>query len=97
MSRYRLAEVARDDVAEIYKRVAADNPPAAKRLLSAFFTAFRMLAKSPGIGTSRPDYRGGNMRTFSVRRYVIVFRRVDDVVEIARVLHAARDLDNLLG
>jgi len=39
---------------------------------------------------------GPNIRSFLVGNYVVFYRPIQDSIEVARVLHGARDIDALL-
>ena len=97
MAHYRIAELASDDLAEIHRYIAADNPSAADRLLATLFETFGVIATHPELGTARPEYKGGDLRTFTVGNYVIFYRRVGPIVEVAHILHGARDINSLMG
>ena len=95
--RYALAEQAYADLLDISDYIAQDNRDAAARLVSKFEDAFEMLARQPRAGHARDDLRPG-LRMFPVRRYVIAYHIVEDKecpVEIARVVHGARNLSEL--
>jgi plasmid stabilization system protein ParE len=55
VARYRLAELAQQDLADIHGYIAGDNPSAADRLLTTFFETFGVLATHPALGTARPE------------------------------------------
>ncbi len=95
MTRFRLSALAKNDLAEIWTFIAADNPAAADRQSGAFFDRFHMLAANPEMGESHPEL-GVELRLFSVGNYVIAFRRMAGGVEIARVVSGYRDLPALL-
>jgi plasmid stabilization system protein ParE len=46
------------------------------------------------MGTARPDL-GGDLRVFSHKRYVIVYRALADGIEVLRVVDGARDYPSL--
>jgi len=48
------------------------------------------------LGEVRGDL-GTGFRSFVAGKYVVVYRVLDDTIEIARVIHAARDIRNLFG
>jgi plasmid stabilization system protein ParE len=50
MSQYRLQRTARQDLRDIYRYIALDNPSAAARLLKRFYDQFRFLAANPLAG-----------------------------------------------
>ena len=55
------------------------------------------LAKTPGIGHWREELTDKRHRFFTVYSYLIVYRTETKPLQIIRVLHAARDLRNILG
>jgi toxin ParE1/3/4 len=78
------------------------SPSAAPRFMDAARGAFDHLARMPGMGaaweTTRPDLAG--LRLWPIRgfeKHVIVYRPLDDGVEVVRVLHGARDLEAAFG
>lgn len=88
------AERARDDIADIYDNIARHNPDAAQRVEDLIRATCEALADFPyaSVTTDEPDVR----RIPLVRFPYTIFYRVDadrDVVEVARVFHAARIKD----
>jgi toxin ParE1/3/4 len=81
----------------IHDRIAEDKPGAAANWLRRANEQFSRLAKNPLIGQARDEIRPG-MRSISHGNYVIYFRLREEgqYVEIARVLHGARDTQSLL-
>jgi toxin ParE1/3/4 len=96
MSRFRVSEAARSDLEELWLYVAQQNPSAADKLIHAIVSRFRTLASMPLMGRQREEI-SPRLRSFPVGRYVIFYRRIDDGIEIARVLDGARDLPPLFG
>src|SRR5262245_7182851 len=92
MSQVILDRAAKADLVDIWQYIAQDNPQAADRMLDKIGDGFRVIARFPHGGTARPEL-GQQLRCFSVGSYVIYFRPVAQGVEIARVLHGARDVD----
>jgi toxin ParE1/3/4 len=91
MTPYRIARLARADLREIYSYIASDNPTAAARVLERFYSTFLLLAKEPLIGEVREDL-GDGLRGFVSGNYLIVYRPSGRQIQIARVIHAARDI-----
>lgn len=91
MKRYRLVASARVDLVSIHKFIAHDNPAAADRLIHDLKQKFRTLASQPLMGQQRSEL-AANLRSFSVGNYVIFYRPVQKGIEVARVIHAARDI-----
>jgi toxin ParE1/3/4 len=96
MKRYRLDPSADFDLVSIRTFIARDNPRAAVRMVSEFKKRFRMLAAQPSMGERRPDL-APDLRSFSVGSYVILYRPTKAGVEVARVIHGARDVRAQLG
>ena len=94
MSRFRISREARTDLEEIWAFVARDNPSAADALIDAFHARFRLLATRPLMGQAR-DELGEGLRSFSVGNYVVVFRAANGGIRIVRIIHAARNIEDL--
>lgn len=80
---------ARDDLSEIYRYVAADNPSAARRLHETIKQGAAVLRDNP--------YAGRLGRVLGTREWVIAgtpylvpYQVWEDRVELLRVYHAAR-------
>ncbi|TVS00306.1 MAG: type II toxin-antitoxin system RelE/ParE family toxin [Rhodospirillales bacterium] len=85
---------ARQDLIEIWEHVTADNPAAADALLDRIDDACSRLIDHPRLGPARDDIRPG-LRYRIVSDYVVLYRLIDDDVEIVRVVHGRRDLFHL--
>jgi toxin ParE1/3/4 len=92
MAEIILDRAAKADLIDIWQYIAADNSDAADHMLDRIWEGFRVIARFPLGGTARPEL-GRDLRCFSVGNYVIYFRPSATGVEIARVLHGARDVD----
>jgi len=90
----RLSRLARDDLLDIWTYVAADSPSAADGILDRIERVFRSIAEHPKLGRERPEILPG-LRSFAVLSWTVFYRIESDAVIIARVLHGARDLDEL--
>ena len=90
MRPYRVALIAKQDIEEIVTYYAKDSPAAAAELLQEFIERFNLLGILPGLGRPRPEYAG--LHVFPVRDFFVMYRPFGRGVEIARVLHQARDL-----
>jgi toxin ParE1/3/4 len=52
-----------------------------------------MLAQFPEMGKSRNDLAKG-LRSFSVKPYVIFYKHMEDYIEIVRILHQSRNIED---
>src|SRR5579872_4891721 len=97
MKRFVLTRRAKQDVDDIWDYIADDNIEAADRVLDALETTMVKLAKNPRIGHRREDLTDKRHRFFLVYSYLIVYRHETKPLQIIRVLHAARDVQNITG
>ncbi len=95
MSRFRISQAAEDDLDLIWGHVAADSPDDAAKLMRRLANAFARLAEFPGIGLNNDAVHPGFLR-FPVGKYVVYFDVGPDLIEIVRVLHAARDIERIV-
>jgi toxin ParE1/3/4 len=90
-----LSPQAKVKLEEIGDHIAEDSPGDAKRFIERLTRKFETLGRHPLIGRARPDLRP-DLRSFPYGAYVILYRAIDDGVEVVRVVHAARNLDDLV-
>ncbi len=95
MSGYSILPAARQDIKNICRYIAADNPAAANRFRQSLVTKFRLLAAQPLLGEARDDLSPA-IRMLTVGNYVIFYRSGGVGVEVVQVVHAARDIEVLL-
>lgn len=96
MPNYSLSREARADIDEILIFIAADNIDAAISFNDRLDDVFLMLGDNPKAGRERPELNEG-LRSFPLGNYLIFYRIWAGKITIARVLHSARDLDELLN
>ena len=85
---------AREDMAEIWSHIAADNEGAADREIASFHERFTTLAENAMAGRSRAELLP-NIRSFAAGSYTLFYCPQEDGVEIVRVIHGARDITTL--
>ena len=94
---YLITEPAEVDIDEILAYIADDNLTAAMSIYDRFIHCFEMLAQTPKAGRERTELRF-DARSFPEGNYLIFYRIiVSNDVEILRVLHGARDLDEIFS
>ena len=96
MPNIRVAEAAGEDLEDIWQYVAKNNAEAARRLIKEITGKFKLLRDHPNIGREENTLLGA-LRSFPVRNYIIFYKPFDKGIEILRILHSARDVDNILG
>jgi toxin ParE1/3/4 len=94
MPRVMLTGPARDDLREIWRYIALENGAAADRLLDRIYELCSLYASLPEAGTAVDRWQAG-LRCCSVGNYVIFFRHETDGMLVVRVLHGARNIEEL--
>lgn len=95
--RYVISDLADQDVLDIALYLARKGGAATSdRFVDRLFATFSLLAQSPLMGRSRDDLSSG-IRSFPVGSYLVLYRLLEDSIEIARVVHGSRDLPALFG
>jgi antitoxin ParD1/3/4/toxin ParE1/3/4 len=98
MSGFVLTPEAEADLQDIWSYIAPDNLDAADKLETDIKTACIWLAAKPERGHFRRDLTGKPVRFWTVRkRYLVVYDPVTKPLQIIRILHGARDTENLLS
>ena len=95
MARVRISGPARADVLDIWLFIAQDSPQNAERFTSVLYDKFITLSRYPAIGRRRDDLKPG-MRSLPASNYMIYYRKIAGGVSILRVVHAGRDVGQIL-
>lgn len=94
MKRFCITSTARTDLDDLWLFIAQDDPEAADRFHDLLLSKFLALAKHPLMGRARDELRS-DMRGFPVGNYIIFYRDTPECLEVVRVLHGARDLEDV--
>ncbi len=95
--RYILSTEAKRDIEQIRDYYLEEaGAQVARHVLGQITKAFRFLAASPGAGHRRDDLTDEDVRFWPALSYLIAYDPAMRPIGIARVLHAARDLEMLL-
>lgn len=95
MARVLRTATAKSDLSAIADFIAADNPAAAERWLNEVDHTLSVIAAYPRLGERVDDLAPG-IRRHSLGQYLLYYRPIDGGIELRRVLHGARKIDNLL-
>jgi toxin ParE1/3/4 len=96
MRHFRISSAATRDLEDIAGFISLNSRRAADRMIDRITGAFRRIAEMPGIGRQREEFSPG-LRSFTVAPFLIFYRESEDGVEIVRVVHGARNLDDLFS
>lgn len=97
MKRFVLTRQAEQDLNDIWDYLAAGSIEAAGRVLDALEEAILRLSRNPGLGHWREDLADKRHRFYLVYSYLIVYRHEQKPLPVVRILHAAQDVQKLLG
>ena len=86
---------AETDLIEIWLYVTEEKLAAADALIDSINDKCAALAASPLMGRVRDELIPG-IRSFPVGNYVIFYQPIEGGIEVARVLHGARDIESIL-
>jgi toxin ParE1/3/4 len=83
------------DLEEIGDAISASSPAAAAKLLARFQDVSELLAERPQLGMARPEIAAG-LRHFPVGNFLVLYREIEDGVEIVRYVDGRRRLEDLV-
>ena len=90
----RISSIAENDLLEIVDFIRLENKLAANELLDELDDKLMLLLDQPEIGRKRPEIKK-ELRSFVFRSYVIFYESLPDSILIVRILHSARDIENI--
>ena len=94
MSQLRISPRASSDLIEIWIYIADDSVANADAFIDKLYQAIQALGRQPGSGRHREELAPG-IQSFPFGRYIIFYRAVTSGIEIVRVLHSGRDIENI--
>ncbi|MDQ3798400.1 MAG: type II toxin-antitoxin system RelE/ParE family toxin [Acidobacteriota bacterium] len=94
MAEVKIAHLAEADLEEIWDYISANNVDSANRLIKDLTQKFRMLAENPEIGRAHDEFVL-NLRSFPFKNYLIFYFPIENGAEIYRVIHGARNIEDL--
>jgi toxin ParE1/3/4 len=92
----RRSLLAQQDFRNIWHYIAIDNPTAADRLLRRIDSKVELYAANPNMGRPRDKLATG-LRSFPVGDFVVFYRIVGDGIELVRIMHGARRMNDLFA
>ncbi len=92
--RTEISPLGQKDLDEIFRYFAQNNYDAAVKFFNQLGAKFRLLSENTKLGASCEEYVIG-MRKFPYKNYVIFYFPLENGIEIYRVIHGARDIDEM--
>jgi toxin ParE1/3/4 len=96
MNRYKISQLAEQDLEDIWVYLAQNNQIAADKQIANILNRLPMLAQFPDMGQVRDDLVE-KLRSFLVKPYIVFYIKLDDGIEVVRILHHSRDIDRLFS
>ena len=93
MNRFKISWQADRDLEDIWVYLAQNDSLAADLLLAEVFDKFPMLAQFPEMGRSRREL-SEELRIVPIKPYIIFYKRIENYIEVVRILHQSRDIGN---
>jgi toxin ParE1/3/4 len=94
MREIRLANSAQLDLLDIWLYESAKSTETADRQIDEITALYENLRDFPEMGRSRDELFPG-YRSFPKGQFLIFYRLIPEGIEIVRVLHGARNLDQI--
>ena len=85
-----------EDVFRLWRHIAMDSPDNATSYVRKIDASFQTRATMPLSGRSRPEIREG-LRSYPYDNYVVYYEPIIDGIRVIRLLHAARDVDDIFN
>lgn len=97
MHQLKFTAFARDDLLNILRFIALDNPKRAHSFVAELRKQCQLLTEFPNMGVAKTEY-ADDIRMLAYQRYLIFFSVAENkTVLIERVLHSARNLSEILS
>lgn len=93
MARVTRRPQAEADVLEIWAFIAEDSIAQADRWIDRLDESLALWATQPKIGRARDDLSPG-IRSLPFGRYAVFFAPTPEGIEVVRVLHGSRDIED---
>lgn len=84
------------DMLAIVRTIAQENPRRAESFLEELYLSCEEIGGMPGAYPHLPDHMNAGIRRKVHGNYLMFYRAQNELVEILRVLHGARDYDPIL-
>ena len=82
------------DLLDIWDYIADERLDRADEFLDRVEGKLQTLARNPGLGRRREDLFAG-LQSFSIGNYVVFYREIENGIDVIRVLHGSRDIEDI--
>lgn len=91
-----IAPLAVRDLTDITDFISEDDPQAARRLVLRIERTINLLLNRPFMGPAVMPPLPANLRKVSIAPYIAFYRITDGELQIVRVIHSSRDMNENL-
>ena len=74
--------------------IATDSPERGEKLIRDIYSKLGTISHNPYIGKARPEIEQ-DLRSFPVGRYIVFYFPLSDGIDVIRILHGSRDIENI--
>lgn len=92
-----LSPLAEGDLDAIAEYISRDNLSASVKMLARLRGGIERLLDQPRLGPLLQKPPRTRLRKWTVAPYMVLYRAGEGEIEVVRILHAARDLDDILA
>jgi len=93
-----ITNLAKEDISNITEYIAVDNKIASVKIVDDFYKVFDLLSNFPETGSIKNDINDKTVRIYTIKKnFAIVYRILNDKVEILRVLTRYQNIFAILN
>ena len=90
--------VAKEDITQISEYIAIDNKNASVKIVDDFYKTFELLSNFPETGSIKDGINDKTIRIYTMKKnFAIVYRIVNDKIEILRILTRYQNIFAILN
>jgi toxin ParE1/3/4 len=82
------------DLLNIWNYIADDSFDRADDFLYRIESKLQTLAQNPGMGRRREELMAG-LQSFPIDHYVVFYQEITNGIDVIRVLHGSRDIEEI--
>ena len=84
------------DLLDIWDYIADDSLDRADEFLDRVEGKLQTLARNPGLGRRQEELLAG-LHSFPIGNYVVFYREIENGIDVIRVLHGSRDIEDIFS
>lgn len=93
-----ITDIAKEDITQIAEYIATDNKIASIKIVGDFNETFELLSNFPETGSIKDGIKDKTIRIYTMKKnFAIVYRIVNDKIEILRILTRYQNIFAILN